>query len=148
MCPAQNSLLETVVLPLASPDDAETTCEALTPYLVDGGRVIALHVIEKAGGAPDKASVEQREGRAEEIFEIVTDRFAEAGIDVETQLLYGTDVAQTIIDAAAERDASAIVITPRTASRWRRLLTGDTALSLMTNTDRPLVVVPDPEDSG
>lgn len=142
------SLLETVLLPLASPEDAEATCEAVVPYLADGGRVIAVHVIEKAGGAPDKASVEQREGRAEEIFETVTERFAGTEIDVETQLLYGTDVAQTIIDAAGDRDASAIVITPRTASRWTRLLTGDVALTLLSNTDRPLLVVPDPEGSG
>ncbi len=142
------SLLETVLLPLASPEDAETTCEAVVPYLVDGGRVITVHVIEKAGGAPDKASVEQREGRAEEIFETVTERFAGTEIDVETQLLYGTDVARTVIDAAGEHDASAIVITPRTASRWTRLLTGDVALTLLSDTDRPLLVVPDPEESG
>jgi nucleotide-binding universal stress UspA family protein len=133
-------LFDRVVIPVASVEDAVATCRAARPYLT--GSVVAVHVIEKAGGAPDKASVEQREEVAEEIFEAVHDALDD-GRTVETDLRYGTDVSETIFAAAEDHDASAIVITPRGGSRWVRLLTGDVSLDLVTETDRPVVVLPD-----
>lgn len=136
-------LFERVVLPVADPDDAAATCDALAGYDVDS--VVAVHVIEKAGGAPDKASVEQREEYADEIFAVVEDRLADE-VTLETEVAFGTDVAETIFEVAAEVGASSIVITPRGGSRWIQLLTGDVALSLVTETDRPVVVLPDRHD--
>jgi nucleotide-binding universal stress UspA family protein len=130
-------LFERIVLPVATVEDAEASCRALAPH--SPGRIVAVHVIEKAGGAPDKASVEQRELEAEEIFEAVTGAHPNA----ETDLRYGEDVSETIFAAAEDHDATAIVITPRGGSRWVRLLTGDVALDLVTETDRPVVVLPD-----
>ncbi len=135
-------LLVRPLLPVASVEDAEATCRAAQPYL--SGSVHAVHVIEKAGGAPDKASVEQREEVAESAFDALRDCLE--GMTVETEVRYGTDVAETIFEAADDLDASAIVVTPRGGSRWIRLLTGDVALSLVTETDRPVVVLPDLED--
>lgn len=132
-------LLGRVVVPIASEDDATATCRALSAYLDDDGRVIAVHVIEKAGGAPDKASVEQRELEAEGIFAIVHSHLP----DAETEIRYGTDVAETVFAAAEDHDATSIAFTPRDGSRWVRLLTGDVALSLLTETDRPVIVLPD-----
>jgi len=137
-------LLGTVVVPVASVDDAEATCAAaLDRVAAAGGQVIAVHVVEKGGGVPDAVSVEQAEQRAEEAFEVVERRAAETGVSVETRLEYGTDVAETIFDVAADVDATAIAFTPRGGSRWVRLLTGDVALSLVTETDRPVVVLPE-----
>lgn len=137
-----------VLVPVASPVDAEATARALTGYLDrTGGVAVVTHVIEKAGGAPDKASVEQRKGFAQEIFDVVAERLANS-VPVETRIAYGTDVAETIFDVADEADATAIVVTPREGSRWIRLLTGDVALSLVTESDRPVVVLPDVEAIG
>jgi nucleotide-binding universal stress UspA family protein len=135
------NLFERVVVPVASPEDARATGRALGPHLGPDDGVVAVHVIEKAGGAPDKASVEQREEYATEVFDALRD--ALAGQTVETKLQYGTDVTDAIFEAAGECDASAIVVTPRGGSRWLRLLTGDVALELVTETDRPVVVLPD-----
>ena len=138
-------LFDRVVLPVASPDDARATCHAARDYLT--GSVVAVHVVEKAGGAPDKAGVEQREEYAEEIFDALRECL-DGDYDVQTEIRYGTDVAETIFNAATEHDASAIVITPRGGSRWVRLLTGDVALDIVTETDRPVVVLPDaPSDT-
>lgn len=55
------SLFKRVLVPVANRKDARSTAAALEPYLdstVDD--ILAVHVIEEAGGAPDKASVEQR----------------------------------------------------------------------------------------
>ena len=137
-------LLGTVVVPVASVEDAEATFDAaLDRIAASDGRVVAVHVVEKGGGVPDKASVEQREGVAEEIFDAVERACEDAGVAVETRLAYDTDVAEAIFDVAEDVDATAIAFTPRGGSRWVRLLTGDVTLSLVTETDRPVVVLPD-----
>ena len=135
-------LFDRVVLPVADPDDAAASAEALSNH--EFGSVLVVHVVEKAGGAVDKASTEQREREAIEMFEAARANFAD-GSTVDTDIVHGTDVAETIFDVADEFGATAIVITPRGGSRWIRLLTGDVALSLVTETDRPVVVLPDTE---
>jgi len=138
-----------VLLPVASPEDARATCRALGRYLGDTSTrdIVAIHVVEKAGGAPDKAGVEQRQEYAAEVFETLRDCL---GTDrkLETEIHYGTDVAETVFQAAADHDATAIVITPRGGSRWIRLLTGDVALDIVTDSDRPVVVLPDVGDGA
>lgn len=141
-----SGLFERVVLPVASVEDAAASIRALADH--DPAHVVAVHVIEKAGGAPDKAGVEQREQEAEKIFSAV-ERGFESHLPVaglETDLRFGTDVAETIFKTAADHGATAIVITPRGGSRWVRLLTGDVALDIVTRTDRPVVVLPDIAD--
>lgn len=136
-------LFDRVVLPVASPEDAEATARAASAYLT--GTVVAVHVIEKGGGAPDKAGVEQREEYAEEVFDALRAALP-SGQSVETDLRFATDVSEAIFEAAADHDATAIVITPRGGSRWIQLLTGDVALDLVTETDRPVVVLPDVDE--
>ena len=143
------SLFRRVLVPVASQDDAEATTGALAPYVESAaGSVVAVHVIEKAGGAPDKASVEQMQLFADELFEIVADGLADTGVELETEYLYGTDVAETIIEAAHDLDASAIVFTPRGGSRWLKLLTGDVTTALVDDSDLPVLVLPDVHEGG
>lgn len=138
---------EHAVLPVADLDDARTTARAALPQLRRAdGRATLVHVVEKAGGAPDKAGVEQREEYAGETFAAANEVLGDA-IDVDERLAFGTDVAETIFEVADEVDATCITFTPRGGNRWIRLLTGDVALSLITETDRPVVVVP-AEDEG
>ncbi|MGM0590064.1 MAG: universal stress protein [Halobacteriota archaeon] len=139
-----DSLFAAPLVPVANVEDAEATCRAVLPRVAGAdGRVVFVHVIEKAGGAPDKASLEQREGIAAGLFEIVTERAANAGVDVETDLRYGTNVAEAIIEAAADADASAIVFTPRGGKAWWDLFSGGVRDSLVTDSDRPVVILPD-----
>ncbi|MCU4716500.1 universal stress protein [Halapricum hydrolyticum] len=142
------SVLERTIVPVADPDDAAATTEAVASHVDDvGGTVIAVHVIEKAGGALDKASVEQREQAARDLFAVVRDGLSDTGITLETEILYGTDVAQTLIDAAHDLDASAIVFTPRGGSRWQKLLSGDVTHHLLNNSDVPILVFPEEDVS-
>ncbi|EMA55283.1 MULTISPECIES: universal stress protein [Halococcus] len=137
-------LFETVVLPVASAEDARTTCAAAAAHLRrTGGRAVVVHVIEKTGGAPDKASVEQREEGAEETFAAAREACDATEITVETRLEYGTDVAETVFKVANDVDASAVAFTPREASRWIKLLSGDVANALINGGERPVVVLPD-----
>ncbi|MFC7075630.1 universal stress protein [Haloarcula halophila] len=134
-------LLDRVILPVDSDEDAASSARALAGQ--DYGEVVVINVIEKAGGAPDKAGVEQRELAAEEMFEAARDVLG----DIETEISYGTDVVETIFGAAADHDATAVVVTPRGGSRFVQLITGDVALRLVTENDRPVVVLPDAEST-
>lgn len=141
-----NSLFETVLVPIANEADAENTCRAILRELPDDRSALhVVHVIEKAGGAPDKAGVEQRKERAERIFERVETALAGDDVSLGTEILYGTDVAAAILEHARELDATSIAFTPRGASRWKKLLSGDVAQKLLSKTDRPLVVLPPAE---
>ncbi len=143
-----SNLLSTAFVPVASVDDAEVTLDAVLDRIVAaGGRMIVAHVVEKAGGAPDAASMEQREGLADEAFELVRERAASAGVDVETELHYGTDVAETLVEAAHEAGASAIVFTPRGHKWWWDLFSEDVADALVHESDLPVVVLPSPAET-
>lgn len=137
--------LQRLVVPVANCSDAEQTVAALQPY-VENNRctVIAVHVLEKRKG-PDKASVEQRELAARDIFSTLRTGLEDSDITLVTELLYGSDIPGTIIEAAHDLDASAILFTPRGGSRWKKLLTGDITNHLLENSDLPVLVLPQPE---
>ncbi|MFQ3294517.1 MAG: nucleotide-binding universal stress UspA family protein [Halobacteriales archaeon] len=143
----EESLFQRVLVPVASREDAATTTSALVSQVdaVDGS-VIAVHVIEKTRGSLDKASIEQRERDTVAIFDIVREGLTHTEVPLETQVLYGTDVAATIIDAAHEANATAIMFTPRGGSHWIKLLTGDVTHELVEDSDVPIVVLPEEEE--
>ncbi|RLM57353.1 universal stress protein [Halobellus sp. Atlit-31R] len=147
-----DSLFARPLVPVASDADAKRTVAAAFPHVAAvGGRVTVLHVIEKAGGAPDKAPLEQREELAEELFAAAREAAADAGVDVETELRYGTDVAEAILDAAGDTDATAIVFAHRGGRAWWDLFSGGVRETLTTDSDVPVVVFPDEDvesDSG
>lgn len=132
----------TVLVPVADPDDGERTATALAPLLTQTSSVVIVHVIEKAGGAPDKASVEQREEYAEEIFERARTALATTDATVETAVLYGTDVVERIFDEARDRGVDAVVFTPREGNRFAELLTGSVARRLVKEASVPVVALP------
>lgn len=142
MADPHGDLLRRVLVPVAEPDDAASTARALAPYAPGG--VVLLHVIEKAGGAPDKASVEQREVLAAEAFDAFRETFDDDA-DLGTEIRYGTDIATVVGEAAVDHDVTAVVFVPRGGGRLIRLLTGDVALSLVTGTDRPVIALPRPD---
>ena len=138
-----DNLLDQPIVPVASPADAKVTYEQLRPYLFRTELVpIVVHVIEKGGGAPDKAGVEQRKEYAQETFDAFRKRAEADGIKVETEILYGTNVAKTIHDAATEFDASAIVFSSRGGSGWLDLVSGNVRSKLIAGHDRPVIILP------
>lgn len=132
----------TILVPVADPDDGERTTAALAPYLTPSSTVLVVNVIEKAGGAPDKASVEQREEYAREIFERARGPLEGSAGTVETEVLFGTDIVEAIFDAAEERRVDAVVFEPREGNRFVELLTGDVARKLVKTASVPVVALP------
>jgi nucleotide-binding universal stress UspA family protein len=133
------NLFETVVLPVASADDARTTCASAAAHLRrTDGRAVVVHVIETAS-PPDDA----HETGAEETFAAAREACGAAEITVDTRLEYGAEVPETVFAVADEVDATTIVFTPRAGSRWSKLLSGDVANTLVNESERPVVVLPD-----
>lgn len=140
------TLFDNAIAPVASGADARATSEALVPHLRrTGGTAHVVHVIEKSPGALDTTSREQLERDADRMFEAASEVFEGAGVDAfETHVRYGTDVRPTVVDVCDELGASAVVFVTREASRWRRLLSGDVALDLITKNPYPAIVLPEP----
>jgi nucleotide-binding universal stress UspA family protein len=137
-----DDILAHALVAAATEDDARATARALAPYKPD--RVTAVHVVEKGEGVPDKTPVEQSEAIAADAYHAVREVFPDAA----EHTAYGRDVAATIVAAAAEVDASAIVYRPRGGSRLTQLLAGDVAARLVSNATRPVIALPDPASDG
>lgn len=132
-------LLEHVVLPVANEADATSSARALAPLRPEA--VTVVHVIEKAGGAPDKTPVEQSEAIAERCLEAVR----EVHPDAELHATYHTDIVEGIFDSAEAVGATAVAFRTRGGGRITRFLSGDLALKLITDPRLPVIVLPDPE---
>ena len=131
-----------VVIPVADPDDAERTTAALAPRLGPTSTVVFVHVIEKAGGAIDKAPLESRKEYARKTFDRASEPLETTDATVETEVLFGTDVVETIFDGATEWDADAIAFIPREGRRITELLTGDVSRRLIREASIPVVALP------
>lgn len=132
-----------IFVPIADPDDAVSTARAINYYAHEDSEIVAAHVIEKGEGVPDKASVEQREKFAEDAYETFLEVISTGeGPTVQFLTLYGRDVAETIIEGAHEADATLIAFVPRGGSRWAKLISGNTSLNLVENSDIPVLALP------
>jgi nucleotide-binding universal stress UspA family protein len=144
------SLLARPLVPVADDEDARVSAEALAPYLEGPTTVLVAHVIEKAGGAVDKASVEQREGAATEAFDAFVSVMEDADVPVtvETEMRYDTDIVAGVFGAADDTDASAVAFVPHEGGRLLSLLTGNRTRRLVTEGDLPVVSLPGPTVDG
>lgn len=137
--------LDHVLVPIASQEDAVATCAALDRFLDSIERVTAVHVIEKADGAPDKAPLAKRREDAAEFLATVDSRLGDV-VAVDIRIVYGTDVVDRLFEEAEATGVTALAFRPRSGSRFVRLLTGDTATRLVTESELPVVSLPDSEE--
>ena len=144
------ALTDRILLPLANETDAERTCAALVRELdgeVETPTIVVTHVIEKGGGAPDKAPLAAREEQAESIFTIAENFLDDEGFAVETDLVYGTDVIETLMAAADTHDVTSIVFLPRPeGGLLSQLFAGSLADELVVASPVPVIALPQPAE--
>ena len=135
-------LMDRPVIPVASKQDAKQTYEAVAAHLDSDAEPVVINVIEKAGGGIDKASVAQRELVAEDAFDAFRALAADDGISVETEIRYGTDIADAIEEAAVDHDATSIAFVARGGGRIVEFLSGSVRTNLTIDNAVPVVVLP------
>ncbi len=138
-----------ILLPVAHEEDTKRTCRALLEHNLgnpDSSKIIVVHVIEKAGGAPDKAPLPAREEQAERIFTLTEQILGNSGYELETRLVYATDVVDGLIDVARDVEATSIVFLPREGGRLSRLLTGNLSTQLVFSSPVPVISLPQISD--
>lgn len=139
--PVRGDILDRVLVPVASERDAQRTAAALRPHLApQDGSVVVVHVVERTRGWPDPTPPAEQVAGAERAFEAVTDGFEAAGVDVETRLLEGADVAEEILTAAADLEVGSIAFVRRGGSRLAKLLAGDVQRVLLERSECPVLV--------
>lgn len=126
-----------LVVPVANEEDARETAQVLDTY--EYGQLTVVHVIEKGEGVPGKLPLEQAEQRASNTFGAFRGFIQE----IDTEIAYSRNVVTAIIEVAADVDANAIVFRPRGGNRLVQFLSGDTALKLITDADRPVIALPE-----
>lgn len=133
-----------LLVPVATESDARATCAALEPYLTNVERVTAVHVIEKAGGAPDKAPLAKRREDAADVLAIMEAKLA-TDVAVETRIAYATDLVPAFFAEADDAGADAVAFRARGGSRIKRLLAGDLTTTLVVDPACPVISLPNPE---
>jgi nucleotide-binding universal stress UspA family protein len=136
-------LLRRVILPVATSDSARETCKAALPYIANAnGEVIAVHVVETNPGGIDTAPPSALKEVGEQTLSVVEARCKEYSVPVQTELRYGPKVNEEVFDIARSKGATAVGFVPRIGSRLEKFLSGDNALSMITQNDVPVVVFP------
>lgn len=82
----------------------------------------------------------RHEGDAEKLLDAARERAAEAGLELETEILDG-DVAKAIIEYAGERDVDHIVLGSHGRTGARRILLGSVAEKIVRRSPVPVTVV-------
>jgi len=106
--------------------------------------VVVPHVAQP--NEEDESEVDTRQ-RGELTLKTLADKLDEAGITVETELLFGDDVAKAVLNAAEAHKVTLIVLGASGKGRMARLLAGDVPQQVLRQVDRPVLVFP-PDWSG
>ena len=106
--------------------------------------VIVAHV---ARAAEQDETDEEGKQRAQQTLTSLTGKLSEANIPCEGLLLYGSDVARAILNAAESQHASLIVVGLTAKGPLARLLGGDVPTQILKGATIPVLTCP-PEWSG
>lgn len=140
-----DDILDRIVVPVSGKKDAVNTAKSVANYF-DGSELVAVYVVEKTEGAPDKSPHDAAKEHGNEGLEAFEEEMKTHRIEVEKEILFGSNVANTVLEEAEKRNAT-VVFVAREGGRFIRLLTGDNAISFVTENRIPVVSLPRPEQT-
>lgn len=136
----RDDLFERILVPIATPDDAEETARAVRPYLEPNTTLIVTHVAE---GATAETTVKTgRDQFAGATYETFSDILYRDDLQFEWVTLEAREVVEALTDAVGMTDATLVAFTPRDLDTWRRTIAGDPGGRLIREASVPVMVFP------
>lgn len=108
-----------------------------------GAEVLVAHVSRPSGGQLR----EQEQADGEAAVRLLSEKLQEHGAAVQTLLMFSDDIARAILNTAAEREITLIVLGLTGKNVFARLLAGNVPVELIKNTKVPVLLLP-PDWSG
>ncbi len=100
--------------------------------------VLVVHVSRPSGGQLR----EQEQADGESAVRFLSEKLQERGAAVQTLLMFSDDIARAILNTAAEREISLIVLGLTGKNIFARLLAGNVPVELIKNTKVPVLLLP------
>jgi len=108
-----------------------------------GAEVLVVHVSRPSAGQMR----EQEQADGEAAIHLLREKLQEKGIVVQSLLMFSDDIARAVLNTAAERQASLIVLGLTGKNVFARLLAGNVPVELIRSTKIPVLLLP-PDWSG
>lgn len=103
-----------------------------------GAQVLVIHVSRPSAGQMR----EQEQADGETAVNLLREKLQQRDVPVETLLLFSDDIARAILNTAAERDVSLIVLGLTGRNVFSRLLAGNVPVELIKSTKVPVLLLP------
>jgi nucleotide-binding universal stress UspA family protein len=133
-----------ILIAVSSPWAAQKVLDSLADLAKRlSAEVLVVHVSRPSGGQMR----EQEQADGEAAISLLRDKLAERSIPVQTLLMFSDDIARAVLNTAAEREVSLIVLGLTGKNVFARLLAGNVPVELIKNTKIPVLLLP-PDFSG
>ncbi len=133
-----------ILIAVSSPWAAQKVVEPLAELAKRiSAEVLVVHVSRPSGG--QMREQEQVDGEA--AISLLREKLAEKQIPVQTLLMFSDDIARAVLNTAAEREVTLIVLGLTGKNVFARLLAGNVPVELIKNTKIPVLLLP-PDFSG
>jgi nucleotide-binding universal stress UspA family protein len=106
--------------------------------------VLVVHVSRPSGGQMR----EQEQADGESAISLLRTKLQELDVAVQTLLMFSDDIARAILNTAAEREVTLIVLGLTGKNIFARLLAGNVPVELIKNTRIPVLLLPPDWNGG
>jgi nucleotide-binding universal stress UspA family protein len=133
-----------ILIAVSSPWAAQKVVDPLADLAKRiNAEVLVVHVSRPSGGQMR----EQEQADGEAAITLLREKLQEKGITVQTLLMFSDDIARAVLNTAAEREVTLIVLGLTGKNVFARLLAGNVPVELIKNTKVPVLLLP-PDFSG
>jgi nucleotide-binding universal stress UspA family protein len=135
-----DELFERILVPIASPEDAEATARAIRPHLDAGTTLIVTHVTR---GTDAETTIKTgRDQFAGATYETFSDILYRRDLEFEWVTLEAREVTEALVDAVEMTAATVVAFTPRDMDTGKQTLAGDPGNRLIREAAVPVMVFP------
>jgi nucleotide-binding universal stress UspA family protein len=128
-----------IMIAVSSPWAAQKAVEPVADLAKRlGAEVLVVHVSRPSGGQMR----EQEQADGESSINMLRQALSDKGLAVQTLLMFSEDIARAILNVAAEREVTLIVLGMTGKNIFARLLAGNVPVELIKNTRIPVLLLP------